>query len=489
MADIFISYANEDRERAGQLAALLESVGTVWWDRRIPAGRTWRALLEQALGDARCMVVLWSENSVNSPWVGEEAEEARRLGKTLLPVLIQRVEPPMGFRTIQAADLTNWDGSPAHPAAQMLIADLRSLLGAPETEPVGPPPDLETDKTSIRGGMLSWFDAHRSKVVLGAFLVVVAVAGWQYWPGSKSQFAAPPAEKEDPRTVPSPAPRLTNLAISTERKKIQPSETLRLALKGQYSDGTESELRDGIQWSSSDLRVASIDADGEVTALRAGTTHIIAKVGAVASPQWTLSVENRKPAPKPVVVAKLTGLQLSSSKRELVERETVELRAKAMYSDQTEKYLTSGVEWQVSDRSLASINARGELVALRPGKVRVVARSDDLSSAPVTFLIKEARRSAEAPSKPIKPAKLPPVNAAESPPVKPIGLTEQARARVVAHLDRAQTYREQGNYAAALGELEKAKAIDAMNEEIRKEIEQTQRACNAEKILGNKADC
>ncbi len=38
MADIFISYANEDRETAAQFAQLLESVGLrVWWDRRIPA--------------------------------------------------------------------------------------------------------------------------------------------------------------------------------------------------------------------------------------------------------------------------------------------------------------------------------------------------------------------------------------------------------------------------------------------------------------------
>jgi len=132
MADIFISYANEDREAAAQLAGLLESVGWhVWWDRRIPAGRTWRSMLEEALKDMRCMIVLWSQQSVNSPWVAEEAEEARKLGKMLVPVLIQRVEPPIGFRAIQAADLVNWDGTIDDPAARMFIADLKSLLNAP----------------------------------------------------------------------------------------------------------------------------------------------------------------------------------------------------------------------------------------------------------------------------------------------------------------------------------------------------------------------
>ena len=67
MADIFLSYANEDRKSAAQVAQMLESVGwRVWWDRRIPAGRTWRAVLEDALREMRCMVVLWSHSSVKA---------------------------------------------------------------------------------------------------------------------------------------------------------------------------------------------------------------------------------------------------------------------------------------------------------------------------------------------------------------------------------------------------------------------------------------
>src|SRR5919108_5226958 len=124
MADIFLSYANEDREMARAVAGLLESAGcTVWWDRRIPAGRTWRSMIEEALSEMRCMVVLWSKHSVESDWVKEEAEEAREIGK-LVPVLIEAVKPPVGFRAIQAADLADWNGSLSAAGAQQLIADL-----------------------------------------------------------------------------------------------------------------------------------------------------------------------------------------------------------------------------------------------------------------------------------------------------------------------------------------------------------------------------
>ena len=40
MADVFISYANEDRDTARKLAAALEARGSsVWWDRKIQAGQ------------------------------------------------------------------------------------------------------------------------------------------------------------------------------------------------------------------------------------------------------------------------------------------------------------------------------------------------------------------------------------------------------------------------------------------------------------------
>lgn len=136
MADIFLSYTEKDRDEARRIAATLESVGwTVWWDRRIPAGETWREVLEQALEQMRCMVVLWSTRSIGSECVCEEATEGRRQRK-LVPVLIEAVRPPAGFREIQAADLTQWDGSLEFEGMRLLIADLERFLGKPAPSPV-----------------------------------------------------------------------------------------------------------------------------------------------------------------------------------------------------------------------------------------------------------------------------------------------------------------------------------------------------------------
>lgn len=131
MTDIFLSYTERDRDTARQLAGVLGAAGwSVWWDRRIPAGETWRNVLDHALEEMRCMVVLWSAKSIESEWVYEEASEGRRQGK-LVPVLIENVRPPAGFREIQAADLSGWDGSTDFDGLHMLLADLEHLLGQP----------------------------------------------------------------------------------------------------------------------------------------------------------------------------------------------------------------------------------------------------------------------------------------------------------------------------------------------------------------------
>lgn len=131
MSDIFLSYAKEDRARAEVLAAALESLGwSVFWDRTVPAGLSWRDFIGKKLEEARSVVVAWSEASVKSQWVLEEAEEAKRRG-ILIPVLIQPIEPPFGFGALQAADLSSWDGIANAPALLKMVEDMTRVLGTP----------------------------------------------------------------------------------------------------------------------------------------------------------------------------------------------------------------------------------------------------------------------------------------------------------------------------------------------------------------------
>jgi adenylate cyclase len=65
VSDIFLSYAREDRERARRVVDALVSKGwSVFWDPRIVPGETWDDTIQAELAAARCVVVLWSQNSV-----------------------------------------------------------------------------------------------------------------------------------------------------------------------------------------------------------------------------------------------------------------------------------------------------------------------------------------------------------------------------------------------------------------------------------------
>jgi hypothetical protein len=152
--DIFFSYAREDQARVAPVVAALEAHGwSVFWDRRIPAGQTWRSHIGRALDQARCVVVAWSEHSINSKWVLEEADEGLER-EILVPVLLDAVRPPRGFRGIQAADLSSW--SPEHPSPDFdsFLADLGAVLGAPQQGPSPPSPAAETspDKRVVGEG-------------------------------------------------------------------------------------------------------------------------------------------------------------------------------------------------------------------------------------------------------------------------------------------------------------------------------------------------
>src|SRR5205823_1629173 len=175
--------------------------------------------------------------------------------------------------------------------------------------------------------------------------------------------------------------------------------------------------------------------------------------------------------PESVAAPRLVGVGVNAGRTEIKPQEVLNLSLKAQYSDGSEKGLSNGIAWQSSDTTIASISPRGELEAFRAGTVQVVARTGGINSAPLNVVIKE-------------PTSQPPIQNADTPsnisPSKPAG----ENMKIASYLNRAKDYRVQGNYGAALAELEKARATDPSNQEIRKEIEQTKRACSAEKRLG-----
>src|SRR5688500_1995652 len=108
VADIFISYAREDRVSASRLADRFgDVVWRVFWDRGIIGGDKWVQRVEVEASRARCVVALWSAASVESTEVRKEALIGLRR-HVLVPAFLESVDPPSDFREIHASDLRGW---------------------------------------------------------------------------------------------------------------------------------------------------------------------------------------------------------------------------------------------------------------------------------------------------------------------------------------------------------------------------------------------
>lgn len=248
MADIFLSYNEKDREQARRVATLLGEAGwSVWWDRRIPAGETWRSVLEDALEDMRCMVVLWTARSIESEWVYEEASEGRRQDK-LIPVMLEAVRPPAGFREIQAADLTGWDGSADFEGWRLLLSDLENMLGPPAGAPPkaddrrDPYADTADEKPQYVPDPVTTWPGRR--LATWALAGLLPLAGLAYLiqqpsppppvatpaPPAKPPLASTPVPTQPPRAPDAPLPEVAKLpdrpVVSEKPLQRHPATTM-----------------------------------------------------------------------------------------------------------------------------------------------------------------------------------------------------------------------------------------------------------------------
>ncbi len=180
MSDIFLSYSRDDQATAHGFAEALQHEGfSVWWDQALDAGENFDKVTEQALKDAKAVVVLWSKKSVDSKWVRSEATLADRYG-TLVPVAIEPCDRPIMFELNHTADLSGWNGNAADARWRSLVAGLkRSVQKEGISSPVslvapalGAAPAPDAASRSQR--------APRTAILWGAVAALIAVAAGAY---------------------------------------------------------------------------------------------------------------------------------------------------------------------------------------------------------------------------------------------------------------------------------------------------------------------
>jgi TolB-like protein/tetratricopeptide (TPR) repeat protein len=253
---VFLSYARADRERVANIVTGLDAAGfEVWWDALIEGGSTFAKTIAAALAAADVVVVVWSKASVESDWVLDEAMYGRDHHR-LIPVAIDAVASPLGFRQYQVIDLSGWRGQPGAPAwlgTLRAIGTIAATAGKPVPESSRPAPRTAANK-------------RRRVLLAGSGVALATLAGggylaWQRWRPAAS--AANSVAVLPFRNMSGDATQVFFSDGLSEELRIALSRNPRLRVAAQTSSNVFRERQESAQAIAARLEVAYL-LDGSV---------------------------------------------------------------------------------------------------------------------------------------------------------------------------------------------------------------------------------
>ena len=193
------------------------------------------------------------------------------------------------------------------------------------------------------------------------------------------------------------------ITISGE-KSVKVGNSIKLSASISPEKVTNSKLK----WTSSNSSVATVDANGKVKAVKAGTVTITVSAmdGSGVNCTYDIVVKNPSVKVKKVTVAGEKVVKVGSR---------IKLTATVSPKNATNK----NVKWSSSKTSIATVNSSGTITAKSAGTVTIKATAKDGSGAACSYKVKVIKKSADPPaSKLVKKISSAKVTAKESKKVK-----------------------------------------------------------------------
>jgi uncharacterized protein YjdB len=162
--------------------------------------------------------------------------------------------------------------------------------------------------------------------------------------------------------------QLQSIIVTPANATLAKGTNQQFAAQAVYSDGTQQPIADGITWNSGTASVASITAQGDVTAMGEGASQISATYQGVTGNTYVT-------VGAPVLVA----ISVTPTPSSLPVGETEQLTATGAYSDGSTQNITQQVMWTSSAASVVSVNATGSVQANAGGSGTITAASGSVS--------------------------------------------------------------------------------------------------------------
>ena len=162
--------------------------------------------------------------------------------------------------------------------------------------------------------------------------------------------------------------KVTNVSVDRRYLTLEEGENYTLTATVSPADATNKT----VNYSSSDSRVATVDANGNIKAVKAGYAYIYAK--SVDGPYaYSYVTVKAKEIPQPPKEVKVTNVSVDRRYLTLEEGENYTLTATVSPADATNKT----VNYSSSDSRVATVDANGNIKAVKAGYAYIYAKSVD----------------------------------------------------------------------------------------------------------------
>ena len=162
---------------------------------------------------------------------------------------------------------------------------------------------------------------------------------------------------------------VTGVSLNKTKLNLEVGKSSKLTVTVNPSNATNK----NVTWQSSAPNIVSVDANGNIKALKAGTAIItVTTKDGNYKAECKVTVTEVKVPTEPTVV-NVTGVSLNKTTLSLTEGESSKLTATVNPSNATNKNVT----WQSSAPNIVSVDANGNIKALKPGNATITVITND----------------------------------------------------------------------------------------------------------------
>ena len=184
---------------------------------------------------------------------------------------------------------------------------------------------------------------------------------------------------------------LSTISVSPASANVSTGASQQFIATAKYSDNSKANVSSSAQWSVGSTLVATVNGNGLVSAVAAGSTSVTASYQGMSG---TASVDVQS-----IGTPTVKSIAVTPSSSDIAVNANQQFTATATYSDGTTANVSSSAAWSSSVPSVASINATGLATGLAGGSTNVSATFSGVSgTASLTVTAKTITAIAVTPS-------------------------------------------------------------------------------------------